>query len=87
MLPETSIEGAMIVAERIRKSINEQKIDAQDQGFDKCISVSVGVFSKIPESSDTVSSFLNKADKALYTAKENGRNRVEYFKASSLGSK
>jgi diguanylate cyclase len=87
VLPETSIEGAMIVAERIRKSINEQKIDAQDQGFDKCISVSVGVFSKIPETNDTVSSFLNKADKALYTAKENGRNRVEYFKASSLGSK
>lgn len=79
ILPETNLEGALMLSERIRKSINDQKIEATEQGFSERISVSIGVFSKLPTSSDTVASFLDYADKALYDAKRKGRNRVEFF--------
>jgi diguanylate cyclase (GGDEF)-like protein len=83
ILPETSLDGALTVAERIRKTIHDKKFEAE--GFSKTLSVSVGVFSKIPDSNDSITSFLDKSDKALYTAKQNGRNRVEYFSIGALG--
>lgn len=82
ILPETELEGALIVAERIRKSINDQTFEAE--GFSKTMSVSVGVFSKVPSSTDSVSSFVDNADKALYAAKQNGRNRVEHLDTDNL---
>lgn len=77
VLPETPLEGALVVAERIRKTINGAKISTQ--GFCETVTVSIGVFSKIPESSDSAGVFLENADKALYTAKENGRDQVQAY--------
>lgn len=75
VLPETPLEGALVVAERIRASINGTPILARH--FCQKISVSIGVHCKLPEAEDTLSGFLEAADKALYKAKESGRNRVE----------
>lgn len=83
ILPETNLDGALTVAERIREAIHDKKFEAED--FSKTLSVSVGVFSKIPDSNDSGTSFLDKADKALYAAKQKGRNRVEYFSIGALG--
>lgn len=77
VLPETGLEGALTVAERIRSCVNSHAIEAEQ--FVKKISVSVGVFAKIPAQDDSVNLFLENADKALYSAKQNGRNRVEKF--------
>lgn len=69
ILPETSIKGAMVVAERIRKVI-------ESACFDKVghITVSAGVSDFMQ--GDNSESVFKKADNALYIAKNEGRNRV-----------
>jgi diguanylate cyclase (GGDEF)-like protein len=74
LLPDTNTENAMLVAEEIRKTIEEHKM-VQDAQTIKC-TVSLGV-SEINISKDkTIEQVLNRADKALYKAKDAGRNRV-----------
>lgn len=75
VLPETNLEGALLVAERIRKTINDKTFDAS--GISLTLSVSIGAYSKIPKASDTSACFVDKADTALYRAKQNGRNQVQ----------
>lgn len=72
-LPSTSLENARIVAERLRKNMERTKI-ALPSGKVLNVTISIGVAERIP--SDTVSGIIERADKALYHAKENGRNRV-----------
>lgn len=62
MLPDTSIEGALVVGERICKSMEKE-----------CY-VSIGMASFKIE--DSLEDLINKADKALYMAKEQGGNKV-----------
>lgn len=75
VLPETELEGSLIVAERVRKKVNASLITTRSVELE--ISVSVGVYASIPSSNNEGGNFLAFADKALYRAKENGRNRVE----------
>lgn len=74
LLPATDVNTAMMVAERIRKSIESDSIEAV--GFGRLfITSSLGVSSKHDDTSD-IEHLIHVADEALYTAKENGRNRV-----------
>lgn len=75
VLPETNLEGAITVAERVCKKVNAKPVSTPDVELE--ISVSVGVFSDIPTSPTQSVAFLTHADEALYSAKHNGRNRVE----------
>ncbi|MCL2840379.1 MAG: diguanylate cyclase [Defluviitaleaceae bacterium] len=78
LLPNTAIEGAIIVAEELRKAIAETPIKCDDKNT--YVTVSVGVGTIIPDNRDYIKGvevFCTKLDKALYRAKENGRNRVE----------
>ncbi|WP_156497670.1 GGDEF domain-containing protein, partial [Oleiphilus sp. HI0043] len=77
VLPQTGLEGGIVVAERIRKRIDQHVIEAE--GFDQAVTVSIGVYSTIPEKTDTAKHLLENADNALYSAKRNGRNRVESY--------
>lgn len=73
-LPETSIIAAQNVAERIRLCINDLTFhDKQNNQFK--ISLSLGV-SQIKEYSQTIEDIIRDADKALYEAKSQGRNKV-----------
>jgi diguanylate cyclase (GGDEF)-like protein len=74
LLPGTDREGAAEVAERVRKNIEARVIPTEEE-TDTKITVSIGINSVIPGSDDTVKEFIEKADKALYKAKESGRNR------------
>jgi diguanylate cyclase (GGDEF)-like protein/PAS domain S-box-containing protein len=68
--PDTTVRGAEIMAERIRKLIESYKFDKVDK-----LTVSFGVTQfKEDENQDT---FIKRADDAMYQAKEKGRNRVE----------
>lgn len=73
-LPETSIIAAQKVAERIRLCINERVFHDEQNNVFK-ISLSLGV-AQIKEFSETIEDAIRDADKALYEAKNLGRNKV-----------
>ena len=76
ILPQTDREGAFLVGERIRKSIASASIKAFDEVLN--ITVSIGI-ANYPVNSVYPNLLIEVADKALYKAKQKGRNRVEYF--------
>ncbi len=79
LLPETSIEGALIVAERLRSSIEQMVFKSADQAdgaaLELQVTVSIGVSCLTPKT-DGLTALLARADQALYQAKESGRNCV-----------
>lgn len=74
ILPETGIEKATEVAERLREIISADKVTLTD-GIEINYTVSIGVATLIEKTSN-INMLLNEADKALYKAKQTGRNRV-----------
>jgi len=75
LLPVTDIEGALNIAERIRENIEATIILCAD-GTQANVTASIGVNVQMPAQNDSMDEFIYNADKALYTAKETGRNRV-----------
>jgi len=79
ILTDTGREGALAVAERLRKSVEDLKLPNRDKPGGGNVSMSLGVAvskSHDDETAESASELLGKADKALYKAKETGRNRV-----------
>ena len=72
-LPGTTIKNAKIIAERIRNNMENMSISLPDGNILQ-VTVSIGFAERIDD--DTVASLIDRADKALYQAKQNGRNRV-----------
>lgn len=75
----TSSDGLLLLAERIRNKIEQTKI--QDNNSSVHLSVSIGA--AVRADCDTLQTLLNRADKALYQAKHEGRNRTVYFDGCS----
>lgn len=73
ILPETNLEGAQEVAERIRAGVELHIVSYQDKKIP--ISISVGV-SRVDENDKRYEDLIRKADEAMYKAKVAGRNRV-----------
>jgi diguanylate cyclase (GGDEF)-like protein len=73
ILPETSGEEAVLVAERIRKTIQTEKF-TPETGKEIGITISIGAAQYAPE--EQLSTFIQRADKAMYISKQKGRNRV-----------
>jgi diguanylate cyclase (GGDEF)-like protein len=73
LLPEVGLTGASIAAERLRAAIASTPVRLPDLGFS--LTVSIGVTAMRPECKDRLAVF-EAADRALYLAKEGGRNRV-----------
>jgi diguanylate cyclase len=73
MLPETALEGAMQVAERFRKAVEEQENKYNDLNIK--VTISLGV-SELREEISSPEIMFKKADDALYRAKNQGRNQV-----------
>lgn len=71
-LPSTSMEDAKIVAERVRSRVEQTHI-ALPSGAMVHITISIGITERVAD--DTVAGLIERADKALYHAKQNGRNR------------
>ncbi|MGV3464672.1 MAG: diguanylate cyclase [Heyndrickxia sp.] len=74
LLPNSSIERATSVAEHIRMSIENHHFMLTN-GKSIRITVSVGI-ANFPESTNNIEEIIDLADKALYMAKNSGRNRV-----------
>ena len=79
ILPETSLEGAITLAESIKKSVEDLKIIHEKSEINEYITVSLGVTTLSTVDIESVEEIIERADKALYRAKSNGRNRVEIY--------
>jgi diguanylate cyclase (GGDEF)-like protein len=74
VLPETDLEGARKVAERIRRGLEEEPVDIEGVGrVGRTVSLGVAVF---PVDAATPSRLIEAADRAMYRAKRAGKNRT-----------
>jgi diguanylate cyclase (GGDEF)-like protein/PAS domain S-box-containing protein len=73
VLPNTSEQGAFLIADRLRLSIQESKINADGKNIS--VTISAGI-SEFPAHGQYEATVLEAADKALYIAKRGGRNQV-----------
>lgn len=80
IFPSTDIAGAILLAEKIRVGIEELAIPHYKPTDGSVITVSIGVASASPQRPIEAIRLLECADKALYKAKNNGRNRVEHHR-------
>lgn len=82
ILPDTSVKGALHVAEKIRTAVAEHGIPHEDSAVAPHVTVSLGVAHvQLPFAAElTVASLFHAADAVLYQAKEQGRNRVVFQK-------
>jgi diguanylate cyclase len=75
LLPDTGIEGARVVAENIRGTIEGASIiNPNNKQIVSKVTISIGMTEFFE--ADDIESVIVRADKALYAAKENGRNQV-----------
>lgn len=79
VLPNTEVEGAMHVADCIRRTISNLNFSRIAAGL--TVTVSVGVHGAVPMFGDKPEYWVRCADEALYYAKANGRNQVVCFKS------
>jgi len=84
LLPETNLVGALLVAERIRKEIEDMSVPCP-QGEVR-VTVSLGLVMFNGSSGGQLGDLMKASDKALYRAKDNGRNRVEVYSPGSDGT-
>jgi diguanylate cyclase (GGDEF)-like protein len=73
LAPDTSIQGAMELAERIRAEVEARHVPVK--GGRLAFTISLGVAQTLEQDTD-LEATLRRADLALYEAKENGRNQV-----------
>lgn len=72
ILPDTDLQGALVLAEKLRSTIARIAV----AGVERAVSGSFGV-ATFPDDSVDPAGLLRSADRALYRAKSNGKNRVE----------
>ena len=77
VLPDTQLDGAKIVAERLRTVIETLQVEHEYPSFSHQVTISLGVASIAPVNEDSYEALITAADKALYEAKESGRNCVK----------
>lgn len=75
ILPETDSEEAAVVADKVRRSVADFHFAGEEKIPEGSITISVGV-AAFPKDSDEEWALIHKADLALYSAKQTGRNSV-----------
>jgi diguanylate cyclase (GGDEF)-like protein/PAS domain S-box-containing protein len=76
VMPETDSDAALLVAERLRILILQDKVLHEDSPVDQILTISLGVSTIVPSHEDCSANFLETVDRQLYRAKHEGRNRV-----------
>lgn len=76
VLPNTDLEGAMVIAEELRQSVEKLALKHEFSDAGDIVSISLGAAGIPPQCGDDPASLIALADEALYGAKAAGRNRV-----------
>ena len=79
IMPECKKDEAIKMALLLCEKIEGLKIPYGDSSLSKYVTVSIGVTSKIPDSNSSPTDLILLADKALYQAKNAGRNQIKFL--------
>lgn len=82
ILPETSLEGAINFAERVRKKVEKTKINYQNAQLS--VTLSIGVACSDVTHCNVKSELIEAADRAMYNAKTSGRNMVKPYRDETV---
>ncbi len=77
VLPDTDASGAFEVANRFLREVKKLKICHKTSPVDKNVTISIGIATSKPLRKAKSKSLVSKVDKALYEAKQNGRNCIK----------
>ncbi len=78
ILPQTDAKGALMVAQNLNKCIENLRLEHKSSKIADYVTLSVGASSIIPNKDISFEDLLQKADEALYDAKDTGRNKAIY---------
>ncbi|WP_332647080.1 sensor domain-containing diguanylate cyclase [Lysinibacillus sp. 54212] len=84
LLPNTTLKEASIVAEKVLRSIEENPFAKNELYIP--ITVSIGVAERLEVGAVTISQLIHYADQALYTSKNNGRNKVTLYESTVINN-
>jgi len=76
ILPDTDAQSAMRVAERCRALVLDQGIAHEGAGIGRTLTISLGVATQLPEEAGSARDLVERVDRRLYEAKQQGRNRI-----------
>jgi diguanylate cyclase (GGDEF)-like protein len=79
IMPETGKELAILVGEKLRKAFEAYPFPLEETQPGGALTISMGI-ATFPSDADSARKLIDMADKALYMAKEGGRNRVVFWK-------
>lgn len=77
LLPKSGEKSGLLVGERVMKEVSELQFE-QHPEFK--FTISIGIYVDVPSGGDMLPAFINKADMALYEAKNTGRNKIIIYK-------
>jgi len=86
VLGDTPLEGALRIAEQIRAAVESLAIPHKAAKYHRYITLSIGVTSTLPTHDTQPQTVLIAADRAMYNAKHEGKNRVAYSTAARTGT-
>jgi len=78
ILPDTPLDGAITIAEKVRQAVEELRIPHRTSQVSPWVTVSGGLAVLLPDETATPQLLISQADAALYESKNNGRNRISY---------
>lgn len=77
ILPDTTADGALAVADKMLRSVADQKIEHKNSDAADHVTLSIGVATASPKEGTEAASLIETADQMLYRAKERGRSCIE----------
>lgn len=79
LLPESGKEEAIKVAEMLRQKIESMYIYHEESSVSQSVTVSIGATSIVPDKNSSYEELFIMADRALYLAKNAGKNKVRFL--------